>query len=110
MAVIVEPKLVWLVGRCQKGGKPDVTDLCSSGYVPVLYENMEEAADDIDSRLPLQCVVILPSCNGNVETFTDAVRSAWPRVNVCVAACSDNCRAPGMLACALTAVDTEFVN
>lgn len=108
--MIVEPKLVWLVGRCQKGGKPDVTDLCNSGYVPVLYETMEEAADDIDSRLPLQCVVILPSCNGNVETFTDAIRAAWPRVNVCVAACSENCRAPGMLACALTAVDQGSVN
>jgi hypothetical protein len=110
LAVIVEPKLVWLVGRCQKGGKPDVTDLCNSGYVPVLYENMEEAVDDIDSRLPLQCVVVLPSCTGNVDAFTDAVRTAWPKVNVCVAACSDNCRAPGMLACALAAVDTGSVN
>ncbi len=76
----------------------------------MLYESMVVAADDIDSRLPLQVVIILPSCNGNVETFTDAVRTAWPRVNVCVAACSDNCRAPGMLACALTAVDKELVN
>lgn len=101
----VLPKLVWLIGTCKKGGKPDTREMCEAGFVPVLFQTLEEALDEVDPRLPVESVVILPSCSGNALDFTTALRQAWPRVNVCVAACQDNCRAPGMLACALATAD-----
>ena len=101
-AMAVPPKLVWLVGCCAKQGKPDVTDLCEAGFVPVLHTSVEEAIAEINPHMRVSAVIVLPGCQGNVKRLTNAVTKAWPGVNICIAACqSENCRAPGQLACAV---------
>ena len=102
-----DPRLIWLVGACKKGGKPETRDMCEAGYVPVLFASIAEALDDVDARLPVEAVILLPSCSGNAATFTDVVRGVWPKANVCVACCQDDCSAPGKLACALAAANTN---